>query len=125
MRSGHLRFAEGTEYSGFEEVFPALFDRFLTDTDQVPVEEGYHELLLSLNLEDIRANRKPEGYNRPGSFRMIFPLRPDGPPELIIYRNIRCIEVREVTEAASTLLREHGLEHEVTWDHMLRYEGKK
>lgn len=123
-RSGHIRFDKKVNYSDILPVYREIFERFLEETDQVPEEEPeYSEILIEQNLLDLRSNRKPEGYNRSGSMRMIFPISND--VEFYLYGRGADSDVPRVTELISKILKKEGLEHKVEWDQMLLYEMKK
>jgi hypothetical protein len=123
-RSGHIRFDKKTKYSDLLPVYRDIFERFLVETDQVPeVEPELTEVLLEQNFMDLRSNRKPEGYNRSGSMRMMFPIC-EG-VEFYFYGRGKNTEVPRVTELVSKLLKKEGLKHQVEWDKMLLYQDKK
>ncbi|MCD6461242.1 MAG: hypothetical protein J7L61_00665 [Thermoplasmata archaeon] len=123
-RSGHIRFPKKTRYRDLAEIFPKLFYTFLEETGQVhPDEPEVDRMLLSLNMADLKENRKPEGYNRPGSIRMIFPL--SGRVEFYIAADAKVTEVVHTTQRLSQILEEAGLHHTVEWDQMYLDELKR
>ncbi|MFQ5885472.1 MAG: hypothetical protein ACE5IO_10285 [Thermoplasmata archaeon] len=123
-QSGHIKFDERVKYGDLLPIYRDIFERFLVETDQIPEEEPeYTEVLLEQNLIDLRNNRKPEGYNRSGCMRMIFPISED--VEFYLYGMGKNTEVPRVTELISKLLKKEGLKHSVEWDNMLLYQNKK
>ena len=40
----------------------------------MPEEEELLQMLIELNMVDLERNRKPEGYNRKGKVRLVFPM---------------------------------------------------
>ncbi len=115
-RSGHFIFSEDFHYSDLEKIFPALMDRFLEETGLMPDEE-VHEIYLRVNMDDIVRDRKPEGINRRGRFRMIFPIPENGArKEMYIQANTKVTELKRVVQIISDMLREGGIEHELVWD---------
>ncbi|MCK5292139.1 MAG: hypothetical protein KAR39_09025 [Thermoplasmata archaeon] len=101
-----------------------VFKRFLEETDQIPEDEPeYAEVLVEQNLLDLRNNRKPEGYNRSGNMRMMFPISDD--VEFYFYGRGNDSEVPRITELVSKMLNKEGLKHDVEWDQMLLLEEKK
>ncbi len=123
-QSGHIRFDKKVKYSDILPIYRDVFERFLEETDQIPEDEPeYTEVLVEQNLLDLRNNRKPEGYNRSGSMRMMFPIS-DG-VELYFYGRGNDSEVPRITELVSKMLKKEGLKHEVEWDKMLLLEEKK
>lgn len=122
--SGHIRFDKKVKYSDILPIYRDVFERFLEETDQIPEDEPeYTDVLVEQNLLDLRNNRKPEGYNRSGSMRMMFPISDD--VELYFYGRGNDSEVPRITELVSKMLKKEGLKHEVEWDQMLLLEKKK
>ena len=122
--SGHIRFDKKVKYSDILPIYRDVFERFLEETDQIPEDEPeYTDVLVEQNLLDLRNNRKPEGYNRSGSMRMMFPISDD--VELYFYGRGNDLEVPRITELVSKMLKKEGLKHEVEWDQMLLLEKKK
>lgn len=115
-RSGHFVFSEDFHYSDLEEIFPTLMTRFLEETGLMPDEDIY-EVYLRTNMDDIVKDRKPEGINRRGRFRLIFPIPEDGErKEMYIQASTKITELRRVVNLISDVLREGGIEHEIVWD---------
>lgn len=123
--SGHIIFDRGFQYRRLADVYPDLYAKFLKETNQANKEEPEVDVtILRSNLIDLEKNRKPEGYNRIGKIRMIFPIKPD--PEMYIYKQqSRSAEVVKVTESISDYLNDHGIKNHVEWDRMLLYKLKK
>lgn len=67
-----------TPYKDLEPVFPDILKMLLEEIGQMPEEEEILQMLIDLNVADLRENRKPEGYNRKGKVRLVFPMdRPE------------------------------------------------
>lgn len=81
------------------------------------------EVLLEENLRDLRLNRKPEGYNREGSMRLIFPISDD--VEFYIYGRGKTVEVARVTEQVSRVLQKYRLKHTIEWDRLLLFADQR
>ncbi len=123
-QSGHIRFDKKVKYSDILPIYRDVFKRFLEETDQIPEDEPeYAEVLVEQNLLDLRNNRKPEGYNRSGNMRMMFPISDD--VEFYFYGRGNDSEVPRITELVSKMLNKEGLKHDVEWDQMLLLEEKK
>lgn len=123
-RSGHIKFDKKVKYSDLLPIYREIYQRFLEETGQIPEEDPeYAEVLIEENLLDLRHNRKPEGYNRSGNMRMIFPISED--VEFYIYGRGPSTEVSRVTELVSKMLKKEGLKHKVEWDKLLLYQKKK
>ena len=129
VRSGHIRFEKGVEYKDFIPIFSEMYHRFLEDTAQVPDEEEVVHMMIKENLIDLVRNKKPEGYNRQGRMRMIFPIQ-DETEDLEVYiyghyHSAKSLEVARVTESMSRFLKSKGFENDVDWDKMLIHKYKK
>lgn len=111
--TGHIVFASGFRFRALKEVFPELMTAFLQETDQMPEENEILEMFIELNMRDIRSNRKPEGYNRKGRMRMIFPI---GRKEMYLAGNSSSTEVVRVTEKLSKMLQKKGIKNSLEWD---------
>jgi hypothetical protein len=123
-RSGHFIFDKKVRYKDLAPVFRALFIKFLEDTNQMPDEKENVEVLIEENLRDLKKNRKPEGHNREGFMRMIFPIVPKG-VQFYIYTRAKTIETVTAAETISRTLTKHRLKHTVEWDKMILYADKK
>lgn len=67
-----------TPYKDLTPIFPDILKMLLEDIDQVPEEEEMLQMLIDLNMNDLIKNQKPEGYNRKGKVRLVFPMdRPE------------------------------------------------
>jgi mRNA-degrading endonuclease RelE of RelBE toxin-antitoxin system len=123
-RSAHFTFDKKVKYKDLEKAFKELFNTFLEETGQMPHEEPeYSEILLEENLRDLRKNRKPEGYNRDGSMRLMFPIAER--VEFYIYSRAKSAEVPRVAETLSKILQKAGLKHQLDWDKMLLFAESK
>jgi len=101
------------EYQDMAEVFPELLTLFLEETDQVPEDPEIMQMFIHLNMMDLEANRKPEGYNRKGRMRLIFPTNR---MELYVKGSSKSGEVVRVTEKLSKMLIRNGMDHELEWN---------
>ena len=124
--SGHIILEKGLQYKDLVPVYETMYEKFLTETRQTHDEEPeYDRMLLRTNMMDLEKNRKPEGYNRLGKMRMVFPRKEAGPVEFYMYRQGRSTDVTKVTETISDLLRSKWMKHTVEWDSMLLLKAKK
>jgi len=122
-KSGHIIFTKGTKYKDLAPVYRELFMKFLEDTGQMPDEEETSNMLVRTNLMDLEENRKPEGYNRYGDMRLIFPMTRD--MQFYVYSSAKSTNVVKVTEKLSKYLQKKGLKHSVEWDRMILDMYKK
>jgi len=124
VRSGHIVFEKKTRYIDLLPVYEEVFKRFLEETNQVPeAEPEFLDVLVEENMVDLRSNRKPEGYNRSGSMRLIFPL--SGRVECYVYSRTKSSEIARVTELLSGMFKKSGLDNSIEWDRMLLHLTKK
>jgi hypothetical protein len=111
--SGHLVLKGKKDYRDVAKVFPEVLTTFLQETDQMPEDEEVLEMFIQLNIAELKKNVKPEGYNRKGRMRLIFPLTRK---EFYIRGMTRSSEVVRVTEKISRILTKGGVDHEVEWN---------
>lgn len=113
--SGHFVFKGRTDYVDLANVFPDLLRTFLEETDQMPDDEDVLNMFIYLNLVELEKNGKPEGYNRKGRMRLVFPL---GRKEFYVRGNSRSSEVVRVAEKISRLLKKAAVDHDVEWNNL-------
>ena len=124
VRSGHIVFDRKVTYKQLLPAFRAMFLKFLEETQQLPEDPESLDVLLEENLRDLRRGRKPEGYNREGSMRLIFPIT-DKRIEMYVYSKTRTADVPRVVEMLSRMLQKARLKHTVEWDKLVLYQEKR
>ena len=72
--STHFILKGKSDYKDLAPVFPDILKMFLEEIGQTPEEEEILQMLIELNMMDLERNRKPEGYNRKGKVRLVFPI---------------------------------------------------
>lgn len=121
-RSGHIILDARRGYKDLVRIYPEVHRKvleanrpFMKETDPL-----LPEVLLEENLRDIRANRKPAGYNRQDAagMRLIFPIPTDRKAEFYFLKPARCQEIVQITERTSQLLRRRGIKHTVEYDRL-------
>jgi len=122
-RSGHIKFDKKVKWKNLVSAFRPLFLKFLEETQQLPEDMESVDVLIEENLRDLRNNRKPEGYNREGLMRMIFPI--SNQVEFYVYGRGKTIEVARVTEQLSRILQKYRLKHTIEWDRLKIFADKK
>ena len=122
-RSGHIEFDKKVRWKNLIPAFRPLFLKFLEETQQMPEDVDNVDVLIEENLRDLRNNRKPEGYNREGAMRMIFPI--SNKVEFYVYGRGKTIEVAHVTEQLSRVLQKYRLKHTIAWDQLKLLADKK
>lgn len=117
VHSGHIIFNRKTQYKDLVPVCKDLLTKFMHETHQTSEDPEFYNVVIDTNLIDLRNNRKPEGFNRMGSIRMIFPIKENNKEiEFYIYRSSSATDIVRITETISKLLYKKGLKHEVCWD---------
>jgi len=116
--SGHIVFKDKFRYKDLQGCFEEMLKVFLQETDQMPDEDEILQMFLRINMMDIEKNRKPEGYNRRGRMRMIFPLT-RGKKQFYIRADSKTTETVRVTERLSKILKKAGIPYTVEWDKLL------
>jgi hypothetical protein len=124
-RSAHFVFPKKIQFKHLAKVFPDVFNFFLNETKQIPEEEEYVRMLVKSTIKDLEKNRKPEGYNRQGRVKMIFPIRRDGKVEFYIYRHAKSEEIGRIANGISKMLSKKKLKHKIEWDKMVLYKLKE
>ncbi len=122
-RSGHIKFDKKVKWKNLVPAFKPMFLKFLEETQQLPEDLEGIDVLVEENLRDLRLNRKPEGYNREGIMRMIFPISNE--VEFYIYGRGKTVEVARVTEQVSRVLQRYRLKHTIEWDKLQLFAEKK
>ncbi len=116
-------------YKDLVPIYKDMFIKFLEDTDQLPEEDEVINMLIKENLLDLERDKKPEGFNRQGRMRLIFPMKEEKDQmQLYIYghyHSAKSLEVARVTESMSRFLKSKGFDNDVDWDKMLIHKYKK
>jgi len=113
--SGHIVFKDKFKYKDLQGCFEELMTVFLEETDQMPDEDEILQMFMRINMMDIEKNRKPEGYNRRGRMRMVFPLG-KGKKQFYIRADSKTAETVRITERLSKILKKAGISHVIEWD---------
>ncbi len=115
--TGHIVFKEKFRYRDLEDSFEDVLKAFLDETDQMPDEDEILQMFLRINMMDLEKNRKPEGDNRRGRMRLVFPTM-KGKKQFYIRADSKTAEVVRVTERLSRILKKAGVPHVVEWDRL-------
>jgi hypothetical protein len=111
--SGHFVFPEEFQYSDLTEAFPEILKSFLEETDQMPDDADVLQMFIFINQQSLRKNEKPEGYNRKGRMRLIFPI---ASKQFYLKSNIAGSEVVRLSEKVSKMLTKAGIKHTLQWN---------
>ncbi|MEW5759558.1 MAG: hypothetical protein AB1779_02185 [Candidatus Thermoplasmatota archaeon] len=122
-RNGNIVFPKRIKYKDLAPIFPQLLRKFLDETNQLGDDDNYVESLIRNNVNDLKKNKKPEGYIRNNKMRLIFPIT-KGEVKFYVYRATRSEDVTKVTKSISKFLKSKHIPHKVNWDEMLLYKIK-
>ena len=127
VRSAHIKFEKNVKYKDLAPIFKEMYTRFLDKSGQMPEEEEVLDMLVFENMLDLERNRKPEGFNRQGKMRMIFPILQNG-VEFYVYKHYNASKTNDVVKVAESLssyLNQKGFKHQVDWDQMEVHKMRK
>jgi hypothetical protein len=127
VRSAHIKFERDVKYKDLAPIFKEMYTRFLDKSGQMPEDEEVLDMLVFENMLDLERNRKPEGFNRQGKMRMIFPILQNG-VEFYVYKHYNASKTNDVVKVAESLssyLNQKGFKHSVDWDQMEVHKMRK
>lgn len=113
-QSGHIVFGPNFKWKALAPIFDDILKAFLKETGQIPPEEDIIQMFIKINLIDLAKNRKPEGWNRRGRVRMVFPITDH--PQMYFRSSGKSAEVVRVTELLSAMLKKAKVTHKVKYD---------
>ncbi len=121
--SGHIIFDNNFQWKDLERYFTDMWE-IIEEESKLNVEDKqFDDILLNMNLEEIRKNKKPFGYRRENSkFKMIFP---QDKKEITIYRNIPSEEIEVLTERVAHEVKNKKIKYSIQYDQMASHKIKK
>ncbi|MFA6805295.1 MAG: hypothetical protein WCQ23_03535 [Candidatus Methanomethylophilaceae archaeon] len=111
--SNHFVLKGKSDYKDLAPVFPDILKAFLEEIGQMPEDEEIFQMFVELNMIDLRQNRKPEGYNRKGKIRMVFPM---DRKEFYIKSFSKATDLSKITQVIMNYLNSANVKYEVTSD---------
>lgn len=117
--STHFILKGKTDYEDLVPVFPDILKMFLEEIGQMPEEEELLQMLIELNMTDLRQNRKPEGYNRKGKVRLVFPM---DRKEFYLKTYTKTQDLSHIADNISNMLTAAGIKFEVKQNDMVEFE---
>jgi hypothetical protein len=127
VRSAHIKFERKVKYKDLVPIFEEMYTRFLDKSGQIPEDEEILSMLVHENMLDLERNRKPEGFNRQGKMRMIFPITDKG-VEFYVYKHYNASKTNDVVKVAESLnsyLTQKGFKVSLDWDQMEVHKMRK
>lgn len=108
--STHFVLKGKSDYKDLAPVFPDILKALLEEIGQMPEEEEILQMFIDMNMVDLERNRKPEGYNRKGKMRLIFPT---DRKEFYLKSYSKTTDFSRMTDMISSLLKSQGIEFEI------------
>lgn len=116
--STHFVFKGKSDYKSLAPVFPDILATFLEDIGQMPEEEEIFQMFVEMNMASIELNRKPEGYNRKGKMRLIFPM---DRKEMYIIAYNKATDISKVSDKIGNYLTSAGIKFDVLQNDRIEY----
>jgi len=60
--SGHIIFPDDFQWKYLEKSYKGLMELFFEETGELEEEPDHRDVIIYINMVDIKNNRKPEGY---------------------------------------------------------------
>jgi len=108
--SVHFVLKGKSDYKDLVPVFPDILTALLDEIGQTPEEEEIMQMFVEMNISDLERNRKPEGYNRKGKMRLVFPT---DRKEFYLKGYSKFTDFSKMTDLISELLKSAGVNFEV------------
>jgi hypothetical protein len=117
--STHFVLKGKASYKDLAPVFPQILEVLLDKIDQLPEEEEIMQMYITQNMDDLLKDRKPEGYNRKGKIRLIFPI---GSKEFYLKSYSKNTDLLTVSDKISEILTGAGIKFETRQDDRIDFE---
>jgi hypothetical protein len=108
--STHFILKGKSDYKDLAPIFPDMLKMFLEEIGQMPEDEEILYMYIELNMIDLERNRKPEGYNRKGKVRLVFPI---DRKEFYIKTYNKATDLSSIAANIEDMLKSAGIEYEV------------
>ena len=107
--SAHFVLTGDSSYKDLAPVFSEILEMLLGEIGQVPEEEEIMQMYIEQNMQDLLQDKKPEGYNRKGKVRMIFPM---DRKEFYLKSYTKTVDLIAIADAVSDILNGAGISYE-------------
>jgi hypothetical protein len=108
--STHFVLKGKSDYKDLAPVFRDILEALLEEIGQMPEEEEIFQMFVDMNMVDLERNRKPEGYNRKGKMRLIFPM---DRKEFYLKTYSKATDMSRMTDVIGGLLTSAGVKFEI------------
>lgn len=108
-----------SEYKDLASVFPEILRYVLKENEHLQTDEEteMREMFVELNMQDIRENRKPEGYNRKAKYRLVFPI---GKKEFYVRQFAqKPNDIKRIGNAIDQFLATANIDYEMRYDYVV------
>lgn len=124
MKSSSIHFilGKGSDYKDLAPVFPDILKIILQENDHFQSEEDEEsrEMFIELNMIDLELNRKPEGYNRKGKYRLIFPM--DRKEFYVKAMTAKANDIKRIGSQIEDILTTANVKFEMAYDDNLDFD---
>ena len=117
--STHFILKGKSDYKDLAPVFPDILKMFLEEIGQMPEEEELLQMLIELNMGDLERNRKPEGYNRKGKVRLVFPM---DRKEFYLKTYTKSQDLSHIADNISNMLTAAGIKFDVAQNDNVEFD---
>jgi len=117
--STHFVLKGKSDYKDLAPVFRDILKALLEEIGQMPEEEEIFQMFVDMNMVDIERNHKPEGYNRKGKMRLIFPM---DRKEFYLKTYSKATDMSRMTEIISSLLVLAGVKFDILYNDRTDFE---
>lgn len=110
ISSVHFILRGESDYKDLAPIFSEILRIFLENIDQMPEDDDIFHMFIELNIVDLKMNRKPEGYNRKGKARLVFPM---DRKEFYIKTYGKGVDLSKITDDINYILTKAGINFDI------------
>ena len=107
----HFILLKDSDYQDLSPIFAEILKVVLEECGQMPEEDEIFHMFVDANTVDLDLNRKPEGYNRKGKVRIIFPT---DRKEFYIKTFSKAIDLKHITYRVEVILENANISFKTT-----------
>jgi len=117
--STHFILKGKSDYKDLAPVFPDILRMLLEEIGQLPEEEEIMQMYIEENVGDLKENRKPEGYNRKGKVRLVFPI---DSKEFYLKSYSKVTDLASISDKISEILTAAGVKFDIKKNDRIEFE---
>ncbi len=107
--SAHFVLTGDSSYKDLAPVFSEILNMLLEEIEQMPEEEEIMQMYIEQNMQDLLNDKKPQGYNRKGKVRLIFPM---DRKEFYLKSYTKTVDLALIAHTVSDILDKAGISYE-------------